>query len=150
MADSKAQREAEVWIREHWLPQLLGQPFEKKKLTLRWGGKFEFDGVSKDGHIAVCISTCGGITSGGKKASPKLNKIRSDALFLLSAEVEKRIVVFSDQLMYDLCEAEKKAGRFPHEVEIRRAPLPTEMEEVLCCARRVAALEVSPIITDPD
>lgn len=144
MADSRAQREAEIWVREHWLPQRLGQTFEKKKLALRWGGKFEFDAVSMDGRIAVCISTCGGVTSSGRKASPKLNKIRSDSLFLLFAQVEQRIIVFSDQLMFNLCEAEIKVGRFPPEVEILPASLPAALEEELKCARRDAALEVSP------
>jgi hypothetical protein len=145
MANSKTQREAEIWVRKCWLPQELGQTFEKKRLAIRWGGKFEFDAVSKDERIAVCISTCGGVTSGGKKAKPKLNKIRSDALFLLFAEVETRIIVFTDQLMFDLCKAEKEAGRFPREVQLLLVSLPAELEEALSCARYVAALEVSPM-----
>lgn len=148
MADSRAQRDAEIWIRENWLPQQLGQPFDKRRLTLSWGGKFEFDAVSLDGRIAVCISTCGGRTSGGKKASPKLNKIRSDALFLLSAEANRRIILFSDQLMFNLCETEQKAGRFPLNVEIILVSLPAEFEDALRCARRTAALEVSPTVTN--
>ena len=153
MADSRAQREAEIWVREHWLPQALGQPFEKKRLSLRWGGRFEPDAVSKDGRIAVCISTCGGVRSSGKKATPKLNKIRSDALFLLGTEVESRIIVFSDQAMFDLCDAARKVGRFPPEIQIMLASLPAELEEALRCARRDAALEVSPaaaaLVIDP-
>jgi len=144
MADSKTQREAEIWIREKWLPKKFGQQFVKKKLSLRSGGKFEFDGVSLDGRIAVSISTSCGITSGGKKASPKLHKMRSDALFLLLADVEQRVLVFSDQCMLDLCQREKNAGRFPHEIDIIPVQLPSELEDALVHARRDAALEVSP------
>jgi hypothetical protein len=145
MADSKTQRDAEVWIREQWLPKVFGQQFFKKKLPLRSGGKFEFDGVSLDDHIAVSISTSCGITNGGKKASPKLHKMRADALFLFLANVEQRFLVFSDRCMFDLCQAEINSGRFPHEVKIRLVEsLPVELETALVNARRLAALEVSP------
>lgn len=145
MADSKSQREAEVWIREQWLLVEFGQPFIKKKLQLRPGGKFEFDAVSRDGDIVILISTSGGITSGGKKARPKLQKMRSDALFLLLLEnVKRRILVFSDPLMFGLCKAEIDSGRFPNEVEIMLASLPVELEAALALARYVAAQEVSP------
>lgn len=145
MADSKLQREAEVWIREQWLPREFGLLFVKTKLQLSWGGKFEFDGVSLDGCVAVSISTCGGVTSGGKRASPKMNKIRSDALFLLATDVERRVIVLSDRRMFDICKAEQNAGRFPREIEIIPASLPDEMEEALVKARNIAALEVSPV-----
>src|SRR2546423_5286682 len=145
MANSKSQREAEVWIREQWLPDEFGQPFLKKKLQLRSGGKFEFDGVSQDERIAVSISTNCGIRSSGKKATPKLHKIRSDALFLLLLDnVERRVIVFSDRYMFDLCEAEIKNGRFRIEVEIKLASLPAELESALVQARCIAAQEVSP------
>jgi hypothetical protein len=145
MADSKCQREAEIWIRNQWLPKEFGQQFLKKKLLLRSGGKFEFDGISQDGRVAVSISASCGVTSGGKKATPKLHKMRSDALFLLLLEnVERRVLVFSDHLMFGLCHAEIDCGRFPREVEIMLAPLPTELESALVLARRAAAQEVTP------
>ena len=144
MADSKAQRVAEIWIRENWLPLKFKKPFVKKRLPLRPGGQFEFDGVSSDGRTAVCISTCCGLRSSGKKATPKLHKIRSDALFLLLADVDRRVIVFSDQQMFDLCQAEIKAGRFPRDIDIEIVSLPAELEAALVLGRRLAAEEVTP------
>ena len=144
MADSKIQSEAEVWIREVWLLSQYDQPFRKKRLDLRSGGQFEFDGVSHDNSIVVAITTSGGTTSSGKKASPKLNKIRSDALFLTQITVARRVIVFSDQDMFNLCNAEVRAGRFPTEIEIVLVELPAELETKLREARRLAADEVTP------
>lgn len=144
MADSKCQLEAEVWIREAWLPEKFGQRFTKQRLRLEPGGLFEFDGVSEDGRIAVTISTCGGETTGGNKAKPKLNKIRSDILFLSLVNVTRRVVVFSCSKMHALCEAEMRGGRLPTSVEILLAQVPAEMEAALAAARLVAGREVSP------
>jgi hypothetical protein len=144
MADSKVQREAEAWIRETWLPDKYGQRFRKRRLDQRSGGQFEFDGVSEDKSLAVAISTNGGVGNSGKKASSKLTKIRSDPLFLMLADVSRRLIVFSDQAMFELCDAEVRAGRFPTEIEIRVANLPDQIETRLLEARRLAADEVTP------
>jgi len=125
-----------------------GQIFTKRRLLLEPGGQFEFDAVSSDALIAVAISTCGGIATGGKKATPKLNKIRSDALFLLLAEVDRRVIVFSCAKMYALCEAEIRARRFPSRIEILLAQVPPELEAALVESRLVAAREVSPGISN--
>ena len=144
MADSRVQRQAEDWVRENWLLATYGQRFRKRRLDLRSGGQFEFDGVSEDRKIVVAISTNGGVTSSGKKASPKLNKIRSDALFLLLAEADKRLILFTDRAMFELCDGEVRNGRFPPEVEIRLSEPPRELQEQLREARAIAADEVSP------
>ncbi len=137
--------EAEVWIRDRWLPRRYGQLFTKKKLMLRPGGEFEFDGVSDDGRIAVAISTNGGITTGGKKASSKMHKLRSDALFLLMANAQERVIVIADKRMFDICSQEKKRGRLPTEIEIERAELPPEMQTRLLAAQRTASDEMSTV-----
>ena len=84
------------------------------------------------------------MTSSRKRASPKLNKIRSDALFLLLAEADKRLILFTDRAMFELCEGEARNGRFPPEVEIRLSEPPRELQEQLLEARAIAADEVSP------
>jgi hypothetical protein len=144
MADSRCQPDVEVWIREVWLPERFGQAFAKKRLRLQSGGLFEFDAVSADDRVAVSISACGGVTTGGNKATSKMHKIRSDILFLLLADVAQRIVVFSCPKMHALCEAELRGGRLPGTAEILLAQLPAEMEAALASARLVAAREVSP------
>jgi hypothetical protein len=145
MADSKSHRSAEVWIRENWLPLALGQPFTKRRLDLISGGQFEFDGVSKDRTIAVCVSTNGGIRATGGKASTKLHKIRSDVMFLLLANVERRIVVLADKAMHDLCMVEFNNGRLPQNVEFHLAEVPDVMLVDLAAARAIAAAEVTPV-----
>ena len=83
MADSRPQHQAEEWVRGMWLCERFQQTFYKKQLMLTSGGLFEFDAVSHDESIVASISTNGGITASARKATPKLNKIRSDILFLL-------------------------------------------------------------------
>lgn len=144
MADSRVQREAEVWVRDNWLPQKFSQPFTKRRLDLSSGGQFEFDGVSHDRTIAVAISTNGGVKANGGKATPKLMKIRADALFLLLAEATKRVIVFTDRAMFDLTQNEISNGRFPKEIDIALADLPDELEARLRDARTQMAAEVTP------
>jgi hypothetical protein len=145
MANSKAHLVAEEWGRQTWLPAQFEVKFFKSRLRLRSGGEFEFDAVSEGGEIAVCVSANAGRISNGKKARPKLHKIRSDALFLLLASVDQRLIVFTDESMYQLCDSEAKAGRFPTEVATRLAELPTQLEQALAESRSAAAREVSPL-----
>ena len=144
MADSKSHRSAEVWVRENWLPITFAQAFTKRRLDLISGGQFEFDGVSADRTVAVCVSTNGGVRATGGKASTKLHKIRSDALFLLLATVERRVIVLTDRAMFDLCLVEVKNGRFPLNVELLLADLPPEINADLAASRALAAAEVMP------
>lgn len=142
MANSQAQRAAELWICTNWLPDKYHQTFSKQRLQLSSGGVFEFDAVSEDRRIAVSISTSGGITSGGKKASPKMNKIRSDALFLLLAAVQQRIILFTERQMYELCQEQIRLGRFPPEVTAIIAELPPKLEADVASGRAKAAEEI--------
>ena len=145
MANSQVQRKAEKWVCANWLPEMFGQPFRKQLLPLEPGGDFEFDAVSGDGKIVVCISTNCGVTASGGKASPKLHKIRADALFLsMLVDNQRRVIVFTDKAMYDLCDYEVKNGRFPLNVEIVLAQLPPDLELELQQARAIAAAEVMP------
>lgn len=148
MANTKQQSEVEKWVRNQHLPRQFGQVFEKKKMPLLWGGKFEFDAVSSDDRIVVSISTSGTRTARGKPASGKYHKIKSDALYLLHAKgVSNRVQVFTEPDMYDHFMDEKRAGRYPPEVELLRAKIPLEMRKHLIDARQVASEEVSPYET---
>ncbi len=145
MADSKVQRQAEVWIRETWLPAKYERPFIKGKLPLAPGGQFEFDGISDDGSIAVAISTNGGLTTGGRKASSKLHKLRADVLFLMMARVARRVLVLADRRMYEIAIDEKQKGRLPHEIEIEHAELPSDMRAALLAAQLEASDEMATV-----
>ena len=94
------------------MPKRYGQPFRQKNLDLRSKGQFKFDAVSDDGEIVAVTSTSGGMTAGGKMATAKLQKIRSDVYWFLMLEQqgEKKLLVFTDDSMIDLIK-EKKKGR---------------------------------------
>ena len=113
MADTRVQLEVEDWVRKHWIPAEYGKKFRRERLTLRSGGKFDFDAVCIDDEIVASISTSSSQTSGGKACAGKLMKLRSDMLFLLMAEAKRRIVVLTEQDMFDKCLAERDGGRVP-------------------------------------
>ncbi len=141
MANSKTFLIAEDWIRRQWMSQQFGQRFSRERLQLRPGGLFDFDAVSADHRIAAVISASGGRTRSGKDAGPKLQKIRSDILFLMMADVDRRLVVFADSDMFRLAAAERDACRLPTEIELLLADLPDELKRTLITAREDAANE---------
>jgi len=144
MADTSVQREVERWLREHWLPEKYGQPFVPRELRLSSGGTFEFDAVSQNGKIAVTISTSGAQTATGRYGSGKVQKIRADALFLVLAQTEQQILLFTERDMFELCRGEHKRGRLPRELRIVLADLPAKLRSRLKQARLLASSEVSP------
>jgi hypothetical protein len=146
MADTKAQVEAEKWIRDVELQRLFGQTFRQRSLGLRSKGEFKFDAVSDDRAIVAVISTSAGLTAGGKQATAKLMKIRSDAYWFLLLEQEPahKVLVFTEQSMIDLINEEKKKGRFPPEFELVKVTLPPYLAAKVAASQKVASEEVSP------
>ena len=129
------------------IQKIYGQPFSKRKLRLAWGGLFEFDGVSTDGKIVVCVSTSISRTASGGQAVGKIQKIRADTLYLLNVlDAELRVLAFTDRGMMEYFQSESRAGRFPpnSEVELRFVPLPKSLSERLHEATQRASIEVSP------
>ena len=146
MVDTKAQNEAEKWIREVYLPKKYGQSFRQKNLELQSRAQAKFAAVSEDGEIVAAISTCVGFTSGGRKNENELNKTRTDALrFLMLDYIPKeRLMIFTEQSMIDLVKDEKKRDRFPKELKIVKVKLPPDLAERVEEAQRIASEEVSP------
>lgn len=144
MADTRVQLEVEDWVRQNWMPKFFGTRFRRERLTLRSGGKFDFDAVSDDDRIVATISTSNSFTAGGKHAVGKLMKLRSDMLFLSMAEAERRVIVLTESDMYERCIAEKNGGRVPREVEFVLAQIPNELRLRLQSAKAASSKEVSP------
>jgi hypothetical protein len=144
MATTTCQLECEQWVRSIWLPHKFGQTFAAGRLPLDSGGQFEFDAISADGQIAASISTSCACTASGKRGAGKLSKIRADMLFLLMARVSRRLLVFSELDMYELCDSERRRGRVPHAIELHHAPLPPELSAMLATARAASSREVTP------
>jgi hypothetical protein len=146
MADTKAQIEAEKWIREVYLPKKYGQSFLEKNLDLQSRTQSKFDAVSDDCEIVAMICKSAGFTSSGKVDTDELMKVRSDALrfLMLEAKPQKRLMIFIDQSMIDLVKDEKKKGRFPSELEILKVKLPPDLAAKVAESERIASEEVSP------
>ena len=144
MAETKTQLEIEDWIRREWLSGKFRQRFIKNTVRLTSGGMFEFDAVSVDESIVACISTSGLTTSGGKPGSGKRHKIRSDLFFLLLTPSSKqRLMVFTEQDMYEFWLKEQKNGRVPRDIQFLIAAIPMELREKLSHAKAKSAEEVS-------
>jgi hypothetical protein len=141
MADTRVQLEVEDWVRQEWMPTKYGVTFNRDRVKLRSGGVFDFDAVSGDKSIVATISTSGARTSGGKLATGKVMKIRSDMLFLTMANASRRVVVLTEKDMYEQCLKEKEGGRVPQEIEFVYAPLPEKLNELLVAARHKASVE---------
>ena len=144
MADTRVQVEVEDWVRRNWLPHEYGQQFHRERVDLEWGGKFDFDAVSADWTIVAAISTSAGKTAKGKLAVGQVMKMRSDVLFLLHASAQRRVMVFTEPNMFEVCQQEVRAGRLPKTVEFVRAAIPTELQARLDEARKKASEEVTP------
>ena len=144
MADTRVQLEVEDWVRKTWLLEKLGQPFSRERIKLTSGGVFDFDAVNGDSSIVASISTSRARTATGKHGVGKMMKLRSDMFFLLLAPAKRRLVILTDQSMFDACQKELGAGRIPASIEILYAEIPDEMGTRLESSQQAASREVSP------
>lgn len=145
MADTRCQIECEDWVRREWMPTKFEQPFYRERVKLTSGGVFDFDAVSADKAIIASISTSGARTASGNLATGKVMKLRSDMLFLLLTQAERRLIILCEGDMLALCEREREAGRVPKEIEFFHACLPDELAIRLAAARKLGSEEVTPL-----
>ena len=144
MADTSAQRRAAQWVIEEWLPKKFDAEFRIEPVALSSGGQYKFDAVSKDGTIVVAISTSAATTSSGKTAIGKMNKIRSDMFFLLLTKARRRVLILTEEDMYNRCLAEKDRGRVPEQIEFLHVNLPVHIKKSVLESRERASEEVRP------
>ena len=146
MADTRAQRNAEEWIATKFLPGLFpGETFERKRLSLVWGGEFQFDAVNQSNDFACLISTSASKTKSGKFAVAKALKVKADCFYLMNCHaLRRRAHVFADLSMLEHFAKEVARGRFPPEVQLVHAVLPAVLQRELMLSRNRAAAEVSP------
>ena len=145
MTNTKAQTEADQWIREVFLPKTYGQSFRQKNLGLQSRGQTKFDAVSNDGEIVTMISTSSGMGSNGKVDTEALMKVRSDALKILWLEhtPAKRFIILTDPSMIRIIREEIKKGHFPKEMELLRVKLPVALAARIEESEKNASGEVS-------
>jgi len=63
-------------------------------------------------------------------------------LFLTLVEAKRRIIVLTEQDMYDQCRKEAAGGRVPKEIEFVCSVIPNELRERLIGARSKASGEM--------
>lgn len=147
MANTSAQRLVERWIRENFLPGKFHQTFQERQVPLIWRGSFNFDAVSDDSKIAANISTSKARTRKKREGAGKFHKILADTFYLLNAQgLERRILIFTEQDMYDEFVRRRQIGRFPPEPEIELIlidDIPHELRSGLEKSRDAASLEVT-------
>ena len=149
MADTSVQHHAEAWVIKHGLTtHFPGVTFAGKKLKLTWGGSFAFDAVSQDQTLVIAVSTSAARTATGKLATAKFQKLKTDALYLLHLENEtRRIMVFTEESMFEYFKRAVIAGRFPPSIELLYIPLPADLHAKVLASREVASNETSPSTT---
>lgn len=145
MADTSAQKRAELWVVRHFLPkQFNGLSFEEQRVPLIWSGNFAFDAVSADQSVVGLVSTSAAKTVSGKQATAKIQKLKCDTLYLTNIAVPcQKFLVFSEMSMLDHFHKDVKAGRFPKNIELLHAELPPEILTEVNAARLEAQREVS-------
>jgi len=142
MATSNSFLIVEKHVRDEWLRREFGQPFTKKSAPLRANGSFEFDAVSEDGRNVGCISANSGRARQGGLAKTKMNKIRSDIMFLMLSEAPQRLMILADADLYAHSISEQQRGRLPQEIQICHAGLSADMQVLLSEAQRAASIEI--------
>ena len=126
------------------MPLQFNDSFFRERVRLSPGGQFDFDAVNVNKTIAAAISTSGARTASGKNAVGKMNKIYHDLYFLLLSEVERKIMIFTEEDMYMKCLEVRELGRIPGNIEFYLASIPDDLRIKLEKARLKASQEVTP------
>ena len=144
MADTRIQNEVEDWVRREWMPREFGQRFSRDRVRLTSGGVFDFDAVSEDQTVLANVSTGAARTHSGKIGVGKMMKIRSDLYFLLLTNATRRLMIFTEQDMFEQWQREQSAGRVPDSIEFHLAAIPNDLRMRLEESRLRASKEVRP------
>src|SRR3972149_10056146 len=127
MANTNVQRKVEDWVRKEWMKKSYGKNFYRDRIKLSSGGVFEFDAVSQDMEIIASISTSSAITASGNRAAGPLMKIRYDILFLTMTNIKRKIIIFTEQNLFDVFIKEFNEGRVPRNIEFEIAEIPQDL-----------------------
>jgi len=138
----------EEFIRAH-LADSCGQPFRKRFLDLRPGGKHEFDAVSEDGTIVASIKAHSGLTSGGKAPSGKILACLAELYYLTLVDAPTRLLVLTNPLFFEIFKR-KTVGAVADGLTIELVPLPTEMQAKVDSVVREASREMSPAAAEAE
>ena len=142
MASTHAQKQSELWIVNHWLPEKYGCAFSEQKVKMQGRGYFAFDAVSENKVIIGNVSTASAFTHRGSVASGKKSKLRADCLMLALVSAQTKLMLLTEADMAEFGLKEKREGRLPLDVQIIHIELPQELKKQLSRAREIASKEV--------
>nr|BAF45173.1 putative cytosolic signal transduction protein [uncultured bacterium] len=142
MASTHVQKQCELWIVNHWLPEKYGCAFSEDKMKMQGRGNFAFDAVSENKEIIGNVSTASAFTHRGSVASGKKSKLRADCLMLALVLAKTKLMLLTESDMAEFALKEQKEGRLPLDVKIYHVELPQELKIQLSKARDVASKEV--------
>jgi hypothetical protein len=141
MADTTYLRyTVEPHVRDHLAEQHSTQ-FQPKTLTLKGGGKHDFDAVSDDGSIVIGIKACS-LSNGKLKAGQTKNAI-SELWFLSLVDAPRRTLILTNRPFYEAFIKTLK-GRLHPDITVECVELPTDMQARVDEIIADASSEVTP------
>ncbi len=149
MADTtKLKKIIEPWFRDEYLPQHYASSLiTQEKVSLAWGGEFEFDAVVRqNGKITAVylLSSSEYKTKQGKGGAGKFHKIKSDILMMLGMNCQTKVMAFLGETMFDEFNRQQHAGRLPPEIKSELIVPPREIQQIISAIRNEASSEVTP------
>jgi hypothetical protein len=147
MADtSYLRREVESHVRAQLAVQH-DQSFSSQFLTLRTGGRHEFDAVSADGQIVAGVKAASGLTAGGRIPSGKINSSLAELYYLSLVEAPIRLLILTNPEFHEIF-LKKTSGAIADGITVVCMPLPEAMQAEVDAVVRRASDEVSPTVVE--
>jgi hypothetical protein len=132
----------EPWVRAQ-LADEFGQPFSAEFLSLRPGGRHEFDAVSSDRSVIASVKSASGMTAGGRRPNAKIKDCLAELYYLSLVEAPiRRLVLTTPELLEIFTRA--TVGAIAEGIDVVCLPLPPDIQEKVDIIVQRAALEVSP------
>jgi hypothetical protein len=145
MANTRYLRqEVEGYIRAR-LSEEFGQPFAAVFLTLRTGGRHEFDAVAADRTVVASVKSASGLTAGGRKPAGKIKDCIAELYYLSLVEAPTRRLVLTTPPFFELF-VNATDGAVAEGIDVVCSPLPSKMQEQVDLVVREASREVSPAV----
>jgi hypothetical protein len=125
-----------------------GQPFYKRFLPLRSGGRHEFDAVSADGEIVVSIKSSSGLTSGGNAPDGKIKNSLAELYYLSLVDAPTRILVLTNPDFHRIF-TKKAEGAIAPGLSVELIGLPADEQAEVDAVVAAASAEVTPEAARP-
>jgi hypothetical protein len=139
---SYLRREVEGYVRAQ-LSEEFDQPFTAEFLSLRTGGRHEFDAVSADRSVVASVKSASGLTSGGRVPSGKIKDCIAELYYLSLVEAPVRRLVLTTPAFFEIF-VKATTGAVAEGITIVCLPLPAAIQAQVDEVVREASREVTP------